>query len=348
MRNFQEALELVLLEIAESHGQDVAIDSIEETVSRIIPNVVDDTAESMLASIKEDAFPLGIEYQTAVRLEFEQRVMLFWKEPLNFLHVFVSMATEAGSEFNSEFRNEAVRSGDAVFEALTRLHGKACQVSKEILVLLRSGYADGAHARWRTLHELAVVACLISKHGQELAERYLLHGAIQRYKSALQYQKYCERLDQEPLPKEEVSAIKEERDRLVERFGTSFKKDYGWAALVTDPAFPNLAVLEECVGLDHWRPYYKLASDNVHPNSRGTYFRLGLGSYQDDVILAGAAYAGLADPGHSTAISLSLLTSVLLATRSTMDCAVYSCVIQKFVHEIGDAFLEARLAIEAQ
>ena len=348
MCSFQKALESSLREISEGLGHDVDIEHLAETISSVIPELADELGDEVLASIKEDAFSVGIERHREIRLAFEQRLMSFWKEPLDLLGVFISLATEAGSDFNSEFRNESVRKGDAVFEALTRLHGKACQVSKETLVLLRSGYADGAHARWRTLHELAVVACLISKHGQELAERYLLHRRIQRYKSALQYQKHCEGLGEEPLPQEEINAFREERDWLVDRFGPLFKEDYGWAASVTHPAFPNLAVLEECVDLEHWRPYYRLASDSIHPNSHGTYFRLGLSSNDEDVILAGPTYFGLADPGHSTAISLNLLTTVLLARKPTMDYMVYSKVLLKLADEIGDTFLAAHHAVKAQ
>jgi hypothetical protein len=32
------------------------------------------------------------------------------------------------------------------------------QIFNEILVLLKSGYADGANSRWRSLHELAVIS----------------------------------------------------------------------------------------------------------------------------------------------------------------------------------------------
>ena len=175
-----------------------------------------------------------------------------------------------------------------------------------------------------------------------------MHGSVQRYKAALQYQKYCERLGQEPIPEDEISALREERNRLVKRFGSSFKEDYGWAAKVTQPRKPSMAVIEKCAGLEHWRPYYRLASHNVHPNSHGTYFRIGLVSHQEDVILAGPTIAGLADPGNSTAISLHLITSVLLATRPTMDYTVYSFVLQKLSHEIADSFLDAHLMVEEQ
>ena len=138
MRSLQKALELALQQLSENCDLDV--DNFVDSIPGIIPELVDDIAVSVLSDIKKKAFPSGIDRHRAGRLGFEQRLMSFWKEPLDLLDVFITCATEAGSEFNSEFRNEAVGSGDAVFEALTRLHGKACQVSKETLVLLRSGY----------------------------------------------------------------------------------------------------------------------------------------------------------------------------------------------------------------
>jgi len=53
---------------------------------------------------------------------------------------------------------------------LARLYGRACQIGRKIELLLSNGFADGAEARWRTLHELTVVACFIYKHGEETAK----------------------------------------------------------------------------------------------------------------------------------------------------------------------------------
>ncbi len=112
----------------------------------------------------------------------------------HLLPLFISTDLEAGTDFNREFRNAVVRSGDTVFEALTRMHARPCQVSSAILVLRRTGYAYDTLARWRTLHEISAMSSLISKHGKELAEKYLLHDTIQRYKIACQHQKYKEQL----------------------------------------------------------------------------------------------------------------------------------------------------------
>src|SRR5208282_6072349 len=103
------------------------------------------------------------------------------------------------------------RSSDFAFEVLTRLHARSCQIASEVLSLLLAGHADGAMARWRSLHEISVVCSFISKHGNELAERYLLHQCVESYKAAAQYQEYCDRIGDAPFTSEQISSL--ERDR---------------------------------------------------------------------------------------------------------------------------------------
>ena len=272
-----------------------------------------------------------------------------WERPLDLLDLFISIAIKAGSDFNRKFQPVAARSGDSLFQTLAIMHARACQVSSAILVLLRSGYADDAHARWRTLHEISVMSYLISKHGQELAERYLLHDTIQRYKLACQHQKYKEQINEEPMTKEEFDSLKSERDNLLTRFGELFKEEYGWAASVIGKNRPTINDIEEHICLGYMRPYYRMASDNVHANSHGNNYRLGLSQilHDDGILLAGVSNLGLADPGHSTAISLNQVTSNLLLTELylkielNLDRIVISNMLLKLVDEIGEAFLEA-------
>ena len=254
---------------------------------------------------------------------------------------------EAGDEFNSEFRGDAARSNDAVFEALTRLHARSCQIASAILTLLRSGYADDAHARWRALHEVSVVSHFISEEGQKVAKRYLLHDGIQRHKLSLKLHKHAESLTEEPLSKEDIDELKLERDMLVSQFSKPFKETYGWAASALGKNRPTLEDIEESVGLEHWRPYYGMASHNVHANAHGGYFRLGLSDARtNEVLLAGPSDMGLADPGHSTAISLCQVTTVLLTTKPSLDSIVIPKILLKLEQEVGEAFLQVDRELE--
>ena len=105
--------------------------------------------------------------------------------------------------------------------------------------------------------------------------------------------------------------------------------------------------IEQHVQLGHMRPYYRMASDNVHANSHGAHFRLGLhSSQQENVLLAGPSNLGLADPGHSTAISLLQITTTLLATESVFDCVVTMKILEELTNEVGEAFLKVHQELE--
>ena len=346
MYGLQELLESAIDEVSKDLDRDIDVDQLRSNTVDSFPEVTDGTARILLRTIKRAAFSGGLQENTAERLAFEERLHAAWRRPLDLLDLFIHLSTEAGTDFNSEYRKDAADSGNAVFEGLAILHGRACQIAKEILALLRSGFADGAHARWRTLHEIAIVAWLIFDHGQELAERYLLHAGVQEYKLAHQYQSHYESLNLEPISQEVLTQLKNRRDQLISQFGAPFKNDYGWAAAVTGTANPTLTQLEEKAELNHWRPYYRAASDNVHPNARGAYYRLGLASHQGSVILAGPSNEGLADPGHLTAISLLQVTIALLCTEVTFDSIVVSEILQNLVDEVGDAFDDAHLFVE--
>ena len=347
MFGLQELLESTIEEMSTSRDVDkYPTTELESRLDEMIPDLVDNTANLILARIRKDASS-GLKEHRKDRKGFEKRLYERWKWPLDLLDLAIALSTEAGTEFNAKFRNEAVLSGNAVFEALTRLHARGCQVSGEVLALLYAGFADGAHARWRSLHEVTVVASLIEQHGQELAERYLLHESIQQYKLAREYQEYCERLHIEPLSNEVLDKLKVQCDKLIVRFGDAFKDDYGWASSATGNNRPTMRDIEQRVQLDHMRPYYRTASDNVHANSHSVQFRLGLHlSQQENVLLAGPSSLGMADPGHSTAVSLLQLTTTLLATESVFDCVVTMKILEDLTNEIGEAFLKVHQELE--
>lgn len=198
--------------------------------------------------------------------------------------------------FNRELRSTATEENFFLIDAVTRLHGQSCLIGKEILTLLRSGYADGANARWRSLHEVVVVACFIWKHGNEIARRYLEHDIIESYRALNEYQKNAKRLGLIPFSSDEIREISEKRKHLIEKYGNSYKNVYGWASSALDMAKPTLADLERSVRLNHLRPYYRMASHHVHPNPKSILFKLGLSHLSGETILAGPSNAGLADP----------------------------------------------------
>lgn len=145
--------------------------------------VMAERTKDLLEGLQEHATSIrrdgGIEQR-----QLEQRVGEDWQEPLDLLSVHIALAKGVRSLFDDQSLSDSAHSGDLVFPVLANLHARACQVSSEILVLLRFGFSEGAFARWRTLYELSAVGQFIKKKGQKVAERYLFHNPLERSKLA--------------------------------------------------------------------------------------------------------------------------------------------------------------------
>lgn len=310
-----------------------------------VPEIIEEMTSPILSGLKKN-MPSMLKAHRKDMKGFEKRLNKDWKKPFDLFEAFLVLAFAAGDEFNNEFRKDETEAGNYVLEALTRLHARACQIASEVFVLLKSGFADGAHARWRSLHEIAVVASFIKTHGNEVAERYLLHDNIESYKAATLYQKHYQALGDEPIAQDEYNSIIAMREKLITRFGNSYKNNYGWASPALNKDDPNFSDIEENSGLDHLRPYYKLASHNVHANPKGVMFRLGLLGNAQNILLAGPSNFGFTDPAQGTAFSLGLVTITLITAKPTIDNLVLSNILLRLESEIGEEFFKVQKEIE--
>ena len=325
------------------------VDEMEKLAGEIVPEFAEIAASVLASKIKRDA-KRGLKRSQRQRTRFEKSLGKHWAKPLHLLELTVELAEEVGTTVIQE-SGSLDGGGDArthTSDALMAIHARGCQTSHAILALLRSGFADDAHARWRTLHELAVVSNFISEHGDDVAERYLLHEVVEQRKLAMAYKKHEIRAKLDPLTRAEIEALDERYNALIARYGKAFGRDYGWAASTLRKERPTFVALEEAVELDHLRPYYQMANQNVHPNSHAAFFKLGLDETgQGEVLLAGPSNLGLADPGHGAALSLTQITAALVTTVSpTIDGVVGLMIVNLMQNETGEAFLEAHKQAE--
>lgn len=265
-----------------------------------------------------------------VRLFFEDALGSIWLEVINRLDLMVGVVDEIGQ---SASENNDM---DLIEETLLRLYARACLVASEIVSLLRSGHPDGAHARWRTLHEITVISCFIYENDITLTERYLEHTNIENYKTLVEYQNYHEHLGASPLDDRELQEAKSIHDDLILKYGKSYKSDYGWASEVLNNPKPNFRQIEEKVSLSYLRPYYKLASDNVHANPKGIFFKLGLLADEHNTCLNGPSADGLVDPLSLTSISLNQLTTNLMSYNTDIDKQVSAKIIDHMTRELHE------------
>jgi hypothetical protein len=328
-----------LAEIADKPGFGKAVS---EETGKLVKQISEGVYDTMMTSLEAT-----VSANHELRRNFEATVARVWGKPLDLLYAFYGICEEVGQDFNARYRDRAYDDEDYSCQALIRLHARSCLVFSEVVTLLRSGHASGAHARWRTLHEIAVVTFFLREHGDEVALRYLEHDAIQAYKSTLSHRLYAQRLGQEGPTEEEFDEAKRLRDELVAKYGRAFKRDYGWAASVLPREGRTFAEVEAATKLDHMRPYYKMASHAIHPNARALFFDLGVGD-DENMMLAGPSTRGLADPGMGATIALYQATVSLLNERPNIDELVTMLVLQRLVPVIEDALLEASDAHDAE
>jgi hypothetical protein len=321
-------------------------------IEEAVPDAITEAAKPIAGELKRTSYRMVLEHQ-AIRRGFEARLAHRWLDALVLYESVLVASQEMGSEFAQHHRDGAVEEQDLVFEALVRLQARACLTASEILSLLRSGYPFGAHARWRTLHELAVVAGLIARSGREVAERYLLHQGIQEAKDADDYQKYAERLGYEPFREDEMQAHRKLWAELIERFGRPFKNPYGWAVpLFEGNSDPKFRDLEKLAGLDHLRPHYGWASHRVHAGAKGAALNI-VSRGPESAYLTGPTNAGLADPGHGALISLLQVTTDLIlfgrpSAEGSPHVTAMVTALAQLVDEAGDEFLRVHREIEAE
>jgi hypothetical protein len=312
-------------------------------------NALPDASDVLLKELRKTA-PKMLKEQRKDRQAFEKRLFRTWKKPFDLMEMFYVMSLEAGADFRAKYAQEAAQKQDFQLEALSRIHARGCQIFYEIMTLLKSGLADGAHARWRSLHELAVIAFFINIHGKEVAERYLNHIVVENYKEAKNFQKYCKRLGYKPIKKKELDELEQEKDAVCARYGKNYKEDYGWVPkyLINIKGKITFAALERSIRMDMWRPYFKMACINVHAGAKSLFFRLGVmqESPFGDVLLAGSSNFGFVDPAQGAAISLHQITTALLTTKPASKWLMYIYALNTVVGNVIDAFVEVQANLE--
>ena len=229
--------------------------------------------------------------------------------------------------------------------ALLKIHARALQISNEILVLLKSGYADGANSRWRSLHELAVISFFLLNNDDDVSKRYLEHEIIRNFKESKDYKAHYKKLGYLPIERKEFNKIKKEKERICRIYTDNFQEDYGWIprSILADR---NFKTLEANVKLELLRPYYNLACDAIHGGSKG-FYRLGLMDiYQNKILLAGASNYGLADPIQNTAISLLQITICLLNLEPDFEGLIQMYAMDNYVNKIKEDAANVQNKIE--
>src|SRR2546427_12404451 len=226
---------------------EIDTDDLLQQIREMVPTIMRETTEgaskALLAAVFRDT--KNLRAVRTRRAAFERRLQRWWGRSLDLFEVLKSVALEMGSNFN----DEVSQGSDPLMYALVRLHARAVLIASEIEALLRTGHADGAHARWRTLHEVTVVAIFLAKHGAETAEQYIQHDAVESWKAALGQQDKEAELGLDPFSPEEMEQLRKRVETLTTKNGAPDRNEYGWAEKATDKHEPHLIALNQAAGL---------------------------------------------------------------------------------------------------
>lgn len=308
-----------------------------EIFDKISNDIVSSTASIILARLKIDA-PKMIKSRNKESDDFVKLNRKKWKRGFDKFEMLLEISYEAGADFHNEFLPIAKKEENLVFEVLTRLYARCLQIGNEILILLKHGYPDGAHARWRTVHEISTIANFIFKHGNDVARKYLEHNIIDSYHGSQEFMKYHKKLKQPPLASKELKNLKQDFNNLKDKYGSNFMKRYGWAAEALRKSNPSIENIESDVGFDKYRPFNRMACHNIHAGAKGILFRIAYDEQNDKVILTGPSDKNFTDPAHGTAISLYLITRAFLNLYPNKDREIIVEILYLLSEEIGDDF----------
>lgn len=300
----------------------------------------EDCKNGRIASYKENA----AENLAIIREDikgFEERNFSRWKPAFDHLEMLWHVAQELGELQGRDVQQRNDEDNNATMAALAHVFPKSLLVVQEIICLLKGGFPDGALTRWRSLHELSVTAMYIAKHGDSAASQYLLSFHFSARRAAHQMNKYSDRSGLGGFTAEEIQEF-DERCAMAERvLGREIDKDKNgeWPKITV--SHPTFAHVEESVGMDHWRSWYKWASSYTHANHRPADKSLGLAETTVPINLVGASNSGFVDPFQLTALSLAQLVETYLSHSINLDRIVHIDVFHDLANEMANIALTA-------
>jgi len=244
------------LEICFGEDDAAKVEEICEKATTAIPGIIEDILEKsgagLLKSLKGRWNIEGAAQCYEVD-GFRDRLEERWGEGLNLLRMLLTTVRELGQETVKRFSRSKSKKYASRRFVLVHLHARACQVAEEVIALLENGFADGAMARWRTLHELGIVAALIEDADEELAVRYMHHSAVDLKKQVDDYDRTLIPLGYAPITQRERKRIEKDYAHAIQRYGKPFGTDYGWAAARLNeprPTFQHLQTAADQSGMN--------------------------------------------------------------------------------------------------
>ena len=242
-----------------------AVSEFLETLPELTDRFTDDAAQRLAEGFRrqwnESTSPVD------EALKIRQSIAAKWNRAFDGLRLLVALCAQEGETFN--FAHLRAKQPCDRDRAIARLHIRGCRIAEEIILLLEHGYTEGAQARWRTMHEVAVAATIIAEGGDPLAQRYFDHEAVEKKKALDDHRRAAAAVGERGTSYQDSQEIEREFAAAIRKYGNSFRKMYGWASgqlgLPDDPQFHHL---QDIAGSLSLKLRYRLASFDTHASPR--------------------------------------------------------------------------------
>lgn len=283
--------------------------------------------------------------------KFRERLFATWETPLKRLDSLLYMCMEAVDELRQDLTN-IPRINTNKFNIATRLQARCVQVGNEISHLLHGGYADGAFARWRTLHETSATTKFICEGDEDLASRFVDFQSISRLEAATKYNKHNE-LGFESFPTEQLAQLENERREILNKYEPHFERKFGWARKAlgnTVEPKGNLmfADVEKFVELSFLRNHFSFANQYVHAGIDSIGYKLGTSMSNKDLLLTGPSNEGFIEPIQCTSLSLIYATVALIKAYPNDESSVRISVLWLWHEILKQEVVDAAAALQVK
>jgi hypothetical protein len=253
-----------------------------------------------------------------------KKITSTYKDALDSIDPFVEFNAWIGQTFYSKYRKLYNNYNDHLkIDTLIEIHCRACQIAAEIRLLVRNGYADGAMARWRSLHELCITFLFLYDNDHEVLQMYLDYEVIESYDKMIQYDDSLPKIGWTPISKKIRKNLEDQRAQLILKYGKEFIKSYGWTMKILPQGQRHIRGIENFVQQDHLRGVYSWASENVHAGVSGNKKRLGLSKRNSKKLLRGSSPDGIFDPVQFTTYTLVEMSGTLLKMEDSVLNKMY-------------------------
>ena len=343
MKSFRE----MIVEYLDDHpdGKKVIADA---DIDRWLAENTDGIVDKFSGRLAQDLDSKQREFVEDIHAElagFHKRLFETWHAPLTRLDSLIAMCMEIGSEINAEYRSSGKHLPSSRRNITIRLHTRAVQIANEVSCLLKGGYADGAMARWRSLHETTVILAFLSRHDDALSSRFVDFQAIGRLKAATEYNEHHAVLGFEPIDQATLAQFQTKRHAMLAKYGQQFASENGWAADVLKQKRVTFKDIEKFVDLSYLRPQYGFASKNVHSGIDSIGFKLALSMSGQETLLAGPSNEGLIEPIQCTSFSLIIATCELIDTAPDDERSIMEGVLWRWHERLKAELIDAEAAL---